>query len=68
MIVLLFKKTSKYKYIIYIIYLYFGVKFVDIGGCVIKLSDIMIVLSIYDMPSENLFLCINVLRRWSADF
>ena len=62
MIVLLFKKTSKYKYIIYIIYLYFGVKFADIGGG-IKLSDIMIVLSVYDIPSENFSLCINMLRR-----
>ena len=63
MIVLLFKKTSKYKYIIYIIYLYFGGKIRRHRGCVIKLSDIMIVLSVYDIPSENFSLCINMLRR-----
>ena len=63
MIVLLFKKNLQNinVYNIYYIHLYFGVKFTDIGGAM-KISNIMIVLSVREMPSEIFSLCINKLQ------
>ena len=61
MILPLLKKSSKYKYIIYYIFIFWGI-ICRHRGCVMKLSDIMIVLPIHNISSENFFLCIKQLQ------
>ena len=61
MILPLLKKSSKYKYIIYYIFIFWGI-IRRHRGCVMKLSDIMIVLPIHGISSENFSLCIKQLQ------